>query len=156
MSSNIEFVNTELNRGFLSGFVESSVEKPADGRNGECIVHYAGQHSGYVMKVKLVNGMRDGEALIVNDGVPYIKLTYNNGVMTGTVERLNKYLITELKGSVVNGDEHGLFEEYDRNKKVVWRGYYRNGRRYSEVVKSRRGGRWYEERSVESGIVEYC
>ena len=34
MSSNIEFVNTELNKGFLSGFVEASVEKPADGRNG--------------------------------------------------------------------------------------------------------------------------
>ena len=75
MSSNIEFVNTALNGGFLSGFVESSVEKPADGRNGECIVHYSGQHSGYLMKVKLVNGMRDGEALIVNDGVPYLKLT---------------------------------------------------------------------------------
>ena len=54
MSSNIEFVNTALNGGFLSGFVEASVEKPADGRNGECIVHYSGQHSGYVMKVKLV------------------------------------------------------------------------------------------------------
>ena len=159
MSSNIEFVNTELNRGFLSGFVESSVEKPADGRNGECIVHYSGQYSDCVMKVKLVNGMRDGEALIVNDGVPYLKLTYKNGVMTGNVERLNKYLITELKGSVVNGDERGLFEEYDRNKKVVWRGYYRNGRRYSEVVKGRRGGRWYEERSVENrellSIAEY-
>ena len=34
MSSNIEFVNSELNGGFLSGFVESSVEKPADGLNG--------------------------------------------------------------------------------------------------------------------------
>ncbi|KAK8801638.1 hypothetical protein WA588_005924, partial [Blastocystis sp. NMH] len=111
------------------------------------------------MKLKLVNGLRDGEALIVNDGVPYLKLTYKNGVMTGNVERLNKYLITELKGSVVNGDERGLFEEYDRNKKVVWRGYYRNGRRYSEVVKGRRGGRWYEERSVENrkllSIAEY-
>ena len=124
MSSNIEFVNTELNGGFLSGFVEASVEKPADGRNGECIVHYSGQYSDFVMKVKLVNGLRDGEALIVNDGVPYIKLAYKNGVMTGNVERLNKYLITELKGSVVNGDERGLFEEYDKNKKVVWRGYY--------------------------------
>ena len=159
MSSNIEFLNTELNGGFLSGFVESSVEKPADGRNGECTVYYSGQYSGYVMKVKLVNGLRDGEALIVNDGVPYIKLTYKNGMMTGNVERLNKYLITELKGSVVNGDERGLFEEYDRNKKVVWRGYYRNGRRYSEVVKSRRGGRWYEERNVENrellSIAEY-
>ena len=34
MSSNIEFVNTELNSGFLSGFVEASVEKPEDGLNG--------------------------------------------------------------------------------------------------------------------------
>ena len=34
MSSNIEFVNSALNGGFLSGFVEASVEKPADGLNG--------------------------------------------------------------------------------------------------------------------------
>ena len=34
MSSNIEFVNDTLNGGFLSGFVEASVEKPADGLNG--------------------------------------------------------------------------------------------------------------------------
>ena len=34
MSSNIEFVNTALNGGFLSGFVEASVEKPVDGLNG--------------------------------------------------------------------------------------------------------------------------
>ena len=159
MSSNIEFLNTELNGGFLSGFVESSVEKPADGRNGECIVHYSGQYSDCVMKVKLVNGLRDGEALIVNDGVPYIKLTYKNGMMTGNVERLNKYLITELKGRVVNGDERGLFEEYDKNEKVVWRGYYKNGRRYSEVVRSERVKGWYEERSVENrellSIAEY-
>ncbi|KAK8825469.1 hypothetical protein WA538_003165 [Blastocystis sp. DL] len=103
--------------------------------------------------------MRDGEALIVNDGVPYLKLTYKNGMMTGTVERLNKYLITELKGSVVNGDERGLFEEYDKNEKVVWRGYYRNGRRYSEVVRSERVKGWYDERSVENrellSIAEY-
>ena len=61
------------------------MEKPADGRNGGCVVHYSGQYSDYIMKVKLVNGMRDGEALIVNDGVPYIKLEYRNGVMTGNV-----------------------------------------------------------------------
>ena len=70
MSSNIELVNNTLNGGFLSEFVEASVEKPADGRNGKCTVHYSGQHSDFVMKVKLVNGLRDGEALIVNDGVP--------------------------------------------------------------------------------------
>ena len=117
MNSNIEFVNDTLNGGFLSGFVESSVEKPADGRNGECIVHYSGQYSDCVMKVKLVNGMRDGEALIVNDGVPYLKLTYKNGVMTGSVERMNQYGIIDLKGQAVNGIEKGLFIEYGDRKK---------------------------------------
>ena len=34
MNSNIEFVNDTLNGSFLSGFVEASVEKPADGLNG--------------------------------------------------------------------------------------------------------------------------
>ena len=69
MSSNIEFVNTALNGGFLSGFVEASVEKPADGRNGECTVHFSGQYSDAVMNVKMVNGKREGIAEIAMDGV---------------------------------------------------------------------------------------
>ena len=51
MSSNINFVNDASNGGFLSGFVEASVEKPADGLNGECTVHYSGQYSKYEMIV---------------------------------------------------------------------------------------------------------
>ena len=31
--------------GFLSGFIESSVEMPVDGLNGECIVYYGGEHN---------------------------------------------------------------------------------------------------------------
>ena len=85
MNSNIEFVNDTLNGGFLSGFVEASVEKPADGLNGACVVHYAGQYSDSVMKVKMVNGKREGIAEIAMDGVPYSKLEYRNGRMTGIV-----------------------------------------------------------------------
>ena len=33
MSASIEFLNTELNGGFLSGFMESNVEKATDGLN---------------------------------------------------------------------------------------------------------------------------
>ena len=75
-------MNDTLNGGFLSGFVEASVEKPADGRNGECIVHFSGQYSDSVMKVKMANGKREGIAEIAMDGVPYIKLEYRNGRMT--------------------------------------------------------------------------
>ena len=79
------------------------------------------------MRTKLVNGMREGSALILNDGVPYLKLEYRNGELTGNVERFNEYVLIDLKGQLVNGIESGLFEEYDRDKRVVWRGYYRNG-----------------------------
>ena len=54
MSSNIEFLNTELNGGFLSGFVEASVEKPADGLNGNEIT---------TENVERGNGMRMRERL---------------------------------------------------------------------------------------------
>ena len=51
ISFNIIVMNDTLNGGFLSGFVEASVEKPADGLNGECTVHYSGQYSKYEMIV---------------------------------------------------------------------------------------------------------
>ena len=152
MNSNIEFVNFASNGGFLSRFVEASVEKPADGRNGECTVHFSGLYSDSVMKVKMANGKREGIAEIAMDGVPYIKLEYRNGKMTGIVERMNDNEVVDLKGHLIDGRETGLFEEMTGGE-VVWRGYYRNGERYSEVVKSRRGGRWYVERREGSGEV---
>ena len=150
--SKIGVMSGTLNGGFLSGFVEASVEKPADGRNGECIVHFSGQYSDAVMKVKMANGKREGIAEIAMDGVPYIKLEYRNGRMTGIVERMDDNEVVDLKGHLVDGIETGLFEEMTGGE-VVWRGYYRNGERYSEVVKSRRGGRWYVERREGSGEV---
>ena len=153
MNFGIDYTNHTSNGGFLSGYVESSVEKPADGLNGECTIHYSGRYSKYEMIVPLVNGKRDGKAMIVNDGMPYLRLEYRRGSLTGVVERMNEFGAIELRGHLVNGVESGFFEEYDGNDNVVWRGYYRNGRRYSEVVKSRRGGRWYVERRVGSGEV---
>ena len=150
--SKIGVMSGTLNGGFLSRFVEASVEKPADGRNGECTVYFSGQYSDSVMKVKMANGKREGIAEIAMDGVPYIKLEYRNGRMTGIVERMDDNEVVDLKGYLIDGIETGLFEEMTGGE-VVWRGYYRNGERYSEVVKSRRGGRWYVERRVRSGEV---
>ena len=151
MSSNIEFVNTELNGGFLSGFVEASVEKPVDGRNGECIVHYADQQGKYEMTVPLVNGMREGIGTILKKGAPFIQVEYHRGFASGTVCRMDDYGVVEMRGQLLNGMESGLFEEYDRSDKVVWRGYYRNGKRYSEVVKSEQLEGYYDEKSAENG-----
>ena len=141
--------NDTSSGGFLSGFVEASVEMPADGLNGDCIVHYSGQYSNYTMRVKLLNGIREGEAVIMNDDTPYLKLVYRNGVLTGNMERLNQFGTTDLKGQLVNGVESGVFTEYSDNE-VVWRGYYRNGVRYSELTKSDTLDGYYDERSVSS------
>ena len=150
MSLSITSPSNPTNSGFLSGFVESNVLKLPDGLNGECTVHYGGGHSSCEMKVRLVNGVRDGEALIVNDGAPYIKLHYERGLLTGILQRMNPYGLVELRGELMNGMECGLFEEYDDNEKVVWRGYYKNGERYSEVVESGELEGYYDEKSISS------
>ena len=133
MSSNVRLSDKNTSNGFLSGFVESSVEMPADGLNGECIVHYGGEHSKYEMIVRLVDGKREGEAMIVNDGVPFLRLGFKQGSLTGVVERLSEYGLLDMRGHLEDGMESGLFVEFNRNKEVVWRGYYRNGQRFLEV-----------------------
>ena len=153
MNSHDDFVNSTTSGGFLNRFIESNVEMPPDGLNGDCIVHFEGDYSKYQMMVRLLNGVREGEAMIVNDGVPYMKLAYRNGVLIGNVERLNENAVITMKGQVKNGMENGIFEEYDDNRVVVWRGYYQNGVRYSEVVESKRVMGYYEERRVGTGFL---
>ena len=146
---NIVITNSLSGRGFLSGFIEASVEKPDDGVYGDCIVHYAGKYSKFEMSVKLVNGVREGEAVIVNDGVPYLRLEYKQGSLTGVVERMSESGSVELRGHLVNGVESGFFEEYDSRDQVVWRGYYKNGVRDSKSRLVRKGKD--SVRSVEEG-----
>ena len=133
ISSIVHGIDNSTSSGFLSGFVEGYVEMPPDGLNGECYVHYQGEHSQCVLMVRLVNGIREGEALMVNDGMPYLRLHYEKGSLTGVVERMNDNGIPEMRGHLVDGVESGLFLEYDEYGNVVWKGTYRNGARYSEV-----------------------
>ena len=151
MNANIRVNDTVPNGGFLNGFIESSFEMPPDGLNGDCIVHYSGNRSNCEMTVPLVNGMREGKAIIVNDGVPYLRLEYKQGSLTGVMERMSESGSVELRGHLMNGIESGFFEEYDSRNQVVWRGYYRNGVRDPEK-KSRIVGKGSNNvRSVEKG-----
>ena len=138
---------------FLHGFIEDRIEMPADGHNGNCIVHYQGNHKDYKMIVRLVDGKREGRAILSNNGSSYIKLEYTNGVLTGDVERLNAYLEIELKGRLFYGAERGVFEEYNTDGRVIWRGYYRDGKRFSRLVESDRMRGYFEERSVKNGLL---
>ena len=78
---------TYTHSGFLSGFCETSIENPASRINGDCIVHFGGMYSECKRFVKLVNGIRNGAAIIMTKEYEFIKLTYRNGEMTGEVEK---------------------------------------------------------------------
>lgn len=137
-------------QGFLHEFSESTIELPADSRNGDCIVHFSGEFSKYVMKVPLVNGERDGTAIILNGSVPSLRLECHNGGLNGTVEKLNESGSVVLRGHLANGVETGLFREYS-NSVMIWMGYYRNGERYSTVMESELFRGFYTEQLVEDG-----
>ena len=152
MNTNPCLVNYTGSSGFLHGFVEAGVEMPPDGLNGDCIIHYGGSYSNCKMKVRLLNGLKEGVGTIVKDGTPFIQIEHSHGVSNGPVCRMDEHGVIELKGRLRNGIECGLFEEYDGTK-VAWRGYYRNGERYSEVVESGELDGYFDERSIVSGFL---
>ena len=99
MSSSIEFVNTALNVSFLSGFVEASVEKPADGLNGNEITTEnveRGNENGEkrVMEMKEWDGMRMKERLNT-----LMKEKNNDSIMEYDIE---------------TGREHGVWKKEDK------------------------------------------
>ena len=148
MSSEICPTDKPTSCGFLSGYIESNIELPPDGLNGECIVHYSGEHSNCEMRVMLSRGKRKGIGTIMKDGVPFIQIEYHYGMSNSPVYQLDNHGKVVLKGELINGVEHGLFVEYGKRNKVIWRGYYRNGVRYSELTKSDTLDGFYDERSV--------
>ena len=81
-SSKMHYAEKPTRNGILSRFVEKSVEMPLDGLNGDCVVHYSGQYNNYKMIVPLVNGVREGKAIILHNGLPTLKYYYTNGVLT--------------------------------------------------------------------------
>ena len=98
MSSNIEFVNTELNSGFLSGFVEASVEKPEDGLNGNEIttenVERGNENGEKEIAIKEWDGMRMIERLNT-----LMKEKNNDSIMEYDIE---------------TGREHGVWKKEEK------------------------------------------
>ena len=103
MSSNDVLLNVPWDGSFLDRFVEASVEMPPDGLNGNCTVHYVGDSITCDMKVTLVNGKREGKAIILLDDIPTLKCAYRNGTMTGNVRELDEWeqLVLMISGSAI-------------------------------------------------------
>ena len=143
---------------FLANFVRGEIKRPPDGLNGDCIIHYIDEYDEYEMRVRLVNGKREGKAVILENDIPFLILNYRDGQLNGEVFRMDGVGGIQMKGTLVNGREIGLFKEYSDGI-LIWIGYYRDGERYSVLRKSIHMNGYYEERSVKSNellsIAEY-
>ena len=127
MRKDTEEGKERMGKGFLW---ELNERVDTDEADGEHTSHFDDKYEDCEMKVKVVNGKREGKAIVWKGGKKYLIVTYRNGVVDGRVERMDGEGDVELRGVLVKGVESGLFEE------VRWYGEW-----YSEVVKSGRGGR---------------
>lgn len=153
MASNIILTETKVDDSFLVDYVISSVEYPPDHDNGQCIVHFAPPHASLTLQVNLKEGNRDGEGLFVRDnGTPFMKVHFKNGVLDGEVTQFDKYSNVILKGKVVQGKESGLFVEYNEDGNEVWSGYYWHGKRHLELKKLKEMVGFYEERDSTNNV----
>ena len=152
MSSN-ELTNSESLTGILSKFVVSDTDKPVEDQNGEYIIPFNGGQNGREMRVKLACGRKEGEAVVLDSGMPFMRVMFSNGVFTGRVEILNEYGMPRMKGYIMSDENKAFMIEYDIYCKEVRRGYYKDGKRYSEVVKNDTMEGYFNEVSVENGSI---
>ena len=123
-----------MGKGFLW---ELNERVDTDEADGEHTIYFDGKYEDCEMKVKVVNGKREGKAIVWKGGERYLIVTYRNGVVDGRVERMDGEGDVELRGVLVKGVESGLFEEV-REWRVVFGG----------------GEEW--ERRTENGLVSGC
>lgn len=151
MEVNIELVKEENEDGFLYDYMEQSYEQHLTQVGEVFEAHYRWNQKDCTLTGTIRNGKKEGIATMRFMGVTRFELTYTNGELTGPVKELDDQGVTMMCGHLVNGVESGLFEEYNRYGDVIWRGYYRNGKRYSKVVKSEQREGYYDERSEGGG-----
>ena len=131
MRKDTEEGKERMGKGFLW---ELNERMDTDEADGEHTSHFDGKYEDCEMRVKVVNGKREGKAIVWKGGERYLIVTYRNGVVDGRVERMDGEGDVELRGVLVKGVESGLFEEV-REWRVVFGG----------------GEEW--ERRTENGLV---
>ena len=151
--SNINVRNCSSCLEFLGDYEMESIEmKNGDELNGEAIMRLMIDDNGYRMRVEMKEGKKEGIGLIVREnGTVFMRMMFVNDECEGEVIKKNKYGITVLKGRVSKGKEVGMWIEYDDGTEI-WRGLYRNGKRYS-ILKEQSGMKGFYRELNEDGEV---
>ena len=129
--SNINVTNSCSSLEFLGNYEIKSVEmKSGSELSGEAIMRLLIDNEEYELRVSMKEGKKEGIGLLLReDGTLFMRMMFVNDECEGEVIKKNKYGITVLKGRVSKGKEVGMWIEYDDGTEI-WRGLYRNGKRY--------------------------
>ena len=153
--SNITITNTSSSLQFLGGYVIESVEmKNGSELNGDAVIRLLIENEQYEIRVSIKKGKKEGVGLLVReDGTLYMRLMFVNDVCEGEVTKKNEYGNTVLRGRVEGGVEVGIWIEYDNSGQEIWRGLYRNGKRYITVKKQKGMKGFFAEVSLNGELV---
>ena len=141
-----------LNRELIQSLQKDAVKQSSNELNEERIGYYREGNDEYIMKVKLVYGQREGEAEVLKNGKPSIKMEYDYGYLNGKLEIVDEYGNVELIGRMKNDRENGLFKVYE-NSVRVWVGYFLKGKAYSELTECSFLKGYYIERCLEDDSI---
>ena len=140
---------------FFSDYKIESVEvKNGDKMNGDAIMRLLIANEEYELRVGMKEGKKEGIGLLLRkNGTLFMKLMFVNDECEGEVMKMNEYGRTMLKGRVLKGVEVGLWIEYDGNGNEIWRGLYRNGKRYSILREQERMKGFYSEVNMNGDLL---
>ena len=152
--SNINVRNSSTYLEFLGDYVIKSVQMNGDELNGGARMRLLIDAEEYEMRVSMKEGKKEGVSMLLRkNGTVFMKLMFVNDECEGEVTKRNENGSVVLKGRVSKGKEVGMWIEYDDDGNEIWRGLYRNGKRYS-ILKEEEGMKgFYSEMSVNGDLL---
>ena len=130
--NNLHVLKCSSSFDFFGDYEIESIElKDGDELNGDLIIVMLIENEEYELRVSMKEGRKEGIGLVVREnGTLFMQMMFVNDECEGEVIKKNKYGRIVLKGRVLKGIEVGLWIEYDNKGAEIWRGFYRNGKRY--------------------------
>ena len=139
---------------FLSDFQISTITSERQWCCRKAFIHFSGEYSQYKLIVNMIGGMKEGDGLMIHDnGTLFMKLKFVKNECEGEVIKKNEKGYIILRGELEHGKECGLFEEHDDSRKVIWKGFYRQGKRYSHLKNKEGMNGFYSEMSEDGGLL---
>jgi len=145
--SNISVRNCSSSLEFLGDYEIESVEmENGDELNGEARMRVLIDGEEYELRVSMKEGKKEGIGLLVREnGTLFMKWMFVNDECEGEVIKTNEYGRKVMRGRVEKGKEVGIWIEYDNEGNETWRGFYRNGKRYSILKKQAKKKGFFKE-----------